>query len=64
MFHDSLSESFLKCCGMIGHNTEKQSNVSQFSPKKISFWSNMGAIRSKITQLVLTARQVFRSNLA
>ena len=45
MFHDSLSESFLKCCDMIGHNTEKQSNVSQFPPKKSPFgaiWVQFG----------------------
>ena len=37
----------------------RQSNVSQFS-KKISFWSNMGPILPKITQLKLTALEIFR----
>ena len=36
-----------------------KSNVSQFS-KKISFWSNMGPILRKITQLKLTALEIFR----
>ena len=62
MFHDSLLENFFE---ISWHNAAQyivKSN-SQF-PKKISFWSNMGPIWTKIIKLVLTAPEIFRNILA
>ena len=57
MFHDSLSEIFFEIVWCDG--TQYIDNVSQFS-KKVSFWSNMGPILPSITQLKLTALEIFR----
>ena len=51
---------------ILWHNAAQyidKSNVSQFS-KRISFWSNMVSILSKVTQLALTAQEIFRNILA
>ena len=60
MFHDSHSDNSFEIFWRNGTQNIDKSNVN--FPKKISFWSNMGPIWPKITQLVLTA-QIFRTIL-
>ena len=62
MFHDSFSEKVFEISWHNGVQCIDKNKVSQFS-KKSSFWSNMGPIWPKITQLVLTAQEILRNTL-
>ena len=60
MLHDSLFENFFEILWHNGAQYIDKSNVSRF-PKKIFFWSNMDPILPKVTQLLLTAQEIFRN---
>ena len=61
--YDSPSENFFEILWHNGAQYIDKSNVSQFSKKNLLL-ENMGPIWPKITQLVLTAPEIFRNILA